>query len=174
MSNTIILRNLLRAVILMAIQVLVLKNIQIGGTEYNYFTLFLYPIFLMFLPLETPTWLMIIIGFFYGICIDIPSDSIGIHAAACTFSGFSRSFLLGLMEPQGGYKEGSSPTRRRMGFIWFLRYSFFFMLGHIFFYFCVEEFTLFYIGRILLFTFPSFVLSYILVIVYSFLFDPTE
>ena len=174
MNNVIILRNLLRAVILLAFQVLVLKQVNLGGTEFNYFTRFLYPVFLMLLPIETPLWLALIIGFFYGFCIDIFSDTIGMHAATCTFSVFFRAFLLRLMEPQGGYKEGVSPTRRRMGFIWFIRYAAIFMLAHIFFFFCVEEFTLLYIVRIVTFTIPSFIVSFILVIIYSFLFDPAD
>jgi hypothetical protein len=174
MNNVVVLRNLMRAVLLMALQVLVLKQINLGGTEYNYFTLFLYPVFLMFLPIETPVWAALFIGFFYGFCIDVFSDTIGMHTATCTFSVFIRAVLLNLMEPQGGYKEGVSPTRRRMGFIWFVRYAALFMFLHIFFFFCVEEFTLFYIIRILTFTIPSFIVSFILVIIYSFLFDPAD
>jgi hypothetical protein len=174
MNNVIILRNLFRAILLMALQVLVLKQINLGGEEYNYFTLFIYPVFLMFLPIETPVWAALFIGFFYGLSIDIFSDTIGKHAAASTFSVFVRVLMLNWMEPQGGYKEGVSPTRRRMGFFWFMRYAAIFMFLHIFFFFCVEEYTLVYIIRILKFTIPSFIVSLILVIIYSFLFDPAE
>ncbi len=174
MSNTLILRNLLRSVFLLAIQVLVLKQISLGGAQFNYINIFLYPIFLMFLPISTPAWLMMVIGFFYGYAIDVFYDTIGMHAAACVFSSYIRSFLLGILEPQGGYKDGSSPTRSRMGFPWFLRYASIFMLLHIFFFFFVEVFTPLYIVRILTYTIPSFSISFIFVMIYSFLFDPAE
>ena len=174
MSNTLILRNLLRAVFLLAFQVLVLKEINLGGGAFNYINIFLYPVFLMFLPISTPGWLCMIIGFFYGYTIDIFYDTIGMHAATCVFSCYIRTYLLNIFEPQGGYKEGTSPTRNRMGFLWFLRYAGIFILLHVFFFFCVEVFTPLYIVKILKYTLPSFVISFIFVMIYSFLFDPAE
>jgi hypothetical protein len=174
MSNTIVLRNGLRALFLFAFQVLVLKQMNLGGIGFNYITLFLYPVFFMFLPITTPAWLATIIGFVYGYCLDIFYDTIGMHAAASVFSAYSRSVLLAILEPQGGYKDGGSPTRRQMGFIWFLRYAAIFMFLHIFFFFCVESYTLVYIVRIIKFTVPSYIVSLFFVMIYSFLFDPSE
>ena len=174
MGNTLILRNLVRAVILMVFQVLVLNQINLGGTEFNYITLFIYPIFFMLLPVTMPVWLMLIIGFFYGYCLDVFCDTIGIHTATCVFSAFIRSFLLHMLEPQGGYKDGISPTRKRLGFPWFVRYALIFTFLHIFYFYCVEVFTLLYISKILMYTLPSFVLSFVLVMIYSFMFDPAD
>jgi hypothetical protein len=174
MGNTLILRNLFRAVILMVFQVLVLNRINLGGNDFNYISIFIYPIFFLFLPIAMPTWLMLIIGFFYGYCLDVFTDTPGIHAATCVFIVFIRSFLLRTLEPQGGYKEGASPTRRRMGFPWFLRYASIFMFLHVFYFFCVEVFTLLYIGKIMMHTLPSFIISFVLVMIYSFLFDPAD
>ena len=155
MSNKFILRNLIRAVILMAFQVLVLNQINLGGGNFNYISVFIYPIFFMFLPISIPTWLLLIIGFFYGYSIDVFNDTLGIHAATCVFSAFMRPILLRVLEPQGGYKEGVSPTKRRMGFPWFFRFASVFLFLHIFYFFCVEIFTLLYIGKILMYTLPS-------------------
>ncbi len=174
MSNTIVLRNVIRAIFLLAFQVLVLKYINLGGVGFNYISIFLYPIFFMFLPLSTPVWLAMIVGFVYGFCIDYFYDTIGMHAAASVFSAYIRSVLLVILEPQGGYKAEGSPTRRQMGFIWFLRYAAIFIFLHVFFFFCVESYTLVYIVRILKFTIPSFAVSLLFVMIYSFLFDPTE
>lgn len=174
MGNTLILRNLVRAVILMVFQVLVLNHINLGGKSFNYITIFIYPIFLMFLPITLPTWIMLIIGFFYGYCIDVFGDTMGKHTATSVFIVFVRSFLLQMLEPQGGYKQGTSPTRRRMGFPWFLRYASIFMFLHVFYFFCVEIFTLLYIGKILMYTLPSYIISLIFVMIYSFLFDPAD
>ena len=174
MSNTLIFRNLIRGIFLLAFQVLVLTQINLGGQPFSYISIFIYPLFLMFLPMATSVWLMMIIGFIYGYTIDTFLNTLGMHAATCVFMAFIRSGLIRFFEPQGGYKDKSSPTRRSLGFIWFLRYAAIFMLIHIFFFFSVEEFTPFYWRKIVFYTIPSYAISMVLVIIYSFLLDPTE
>ncbi len=174
MSNTVILRNITRAIFLLAFQVLVLSQINLGGKPFSYISIFIYPLFLMFLPLTAPLWSLMVIGFLYGYVLDIFMDSIGMHAATCVFSVYARATLIRVFEPQGGYKDRSSATRRSMGFIWFLRYASVFMLLHIFFFFSVEEFTPFYWRKIVFYTIPSYLISMVLVMIYSFLLDPAE
>ena len=174
MSNSLILRNLFRAVFLMAIQVLVLAQINLGGESFNYISIFLYPLFLMFLPLRTPVWAMLLIGFAYGYCIDVFLNTIGMHTATCVLTAFVRSGLIRSFEPQGGYKESASLTRRSMGIFWFFRYAAAFLFIHIFVFFSVEEFTPFYWKKIIFYTFPSYAISLLFALIYSFLFDPSE
>jgi rod shape-determining protein MreD len=175
MSNSLILRNLFRAVFLMAVQVLVLAQIHLGGDSFNYITIFIYPLFLMFLPLRTPTWVMLLLGFVYGFCIDIFwNNTLGMHTAACVFSAFTRSGLVRSFEPQGGYKDSASLTRRSMGIFWFFRYAAAFLFIHIFVFFSVEEFTPFYWKKIIFYTIPSYAISLVFSLIYSFLFDPAE
>jgi hypothetical protein len=174
MNNVLVAKNIMRGLILLLFQVLVLQRINLGGAEFNYITIFLYPIFLMFLPLNTPTWLALIVAFAYGYIIDNFGGVMGMHTATCVFSAFLRSLYLRILEPQGGYKEGSSPTRRRMGFIWFLRYSSLFMFTHIFIFFFVEAFTPLYMVRILMHTVPSFIISMVFILIYSFLLESAD
>ena len=54
MGNTVILRNLIRAVFLLSVQVLVLRQLNIGGADFNYINIFLYPIFLMLYRWQLP------------------------------------------------------------------------------------------------------------------------
>lgn len=174
MSNSLILRNLFRAVFLMAFQVLVLSRINLGGATFNYITIFMYPLFLMLLPLRTPTWSLLLLGFTYGFCIDIFLDTMGMHTATCVLSAFVRSGLIRSFEPQGGYKDSASLTRRSMGVFWFFRYAAAFLFIHIFVFFSVEEFTPFYWKKIIFYTFPSYAISLVFALIYSFLFDPAE
>jgi rod shape-determining protein MreD len=174
MSNSLILRNLFRAIFLMAFQVLVLNEIHLGGDTFNYISIFVYPLFLMYLPLRTPTWSMLLLGFVYGYCIDVFLNTMGMHAAACVFSAFVRSGLIQSFEPQGGYKDSASLTRRSMGIFWFFRYAAAFLLIHIFVFFSVEEFTPFYWKKIIFYTLPSYAISLVFALIYSFLFDPSE
>jgi rod shape-determining protein MreD len=174
MSNSLILRNLFRAVFLMAVQVLVLSRINLGGANFNYISIFLYPLFLMFLPLRTPTWAILLMGFAYGYCIDVFLDTIGMHTATCVLSGFVRSGLIRSFEPQGGYKDSASLTRRSMGIFWFFKFAAAFLFIHIFVFFSVEEFTPFYWKKIIFATIPSYAISLVFTLIYSFLFDPAE
>lgn len=174
MNNTLIVRNVFRAVFLLAFQVLVLSQMNVGGADFNYITIFIYPLFLMFLPLRIPTWALLLIGFAYGYMIDIFLGTNGMHMATCVASAFIRPGLIRMFEPKGGYKERASPTRRTMGFIWFLRFAAAFLFIHIFIFFSVEEFTPFYWRKIVFSTVPSYLVSLFFTMVYSFLFDPSE
>jgi rod shape-determining protein MreD len=174
MNSSVFLRNLLRATFLMAIQVLVLAQINLGGAEFNYISIFIYPLFILFLPLYTPTWAALLLAFVYGLALDLSLDTIGMHAATCVFSAFVRSGLITAFEPQGGYKESASPTRHAMGFWWFLRFAAAFMFIHVFVYFSVEAFTPFYWRRIVFYTIPSYLISMVFVLIYSFLLDPAD
>lgn len=174
MNNSLILRNIVRGMFLLAFQVLVLSQINLGGKPFSYISIFVYPLFLMFLPLSAPNWLLMLVSFLYGYILDVFMNTLGMHTAACVFSIYARSVLIRVFEPQGGYKDSSSPTRRSLGFIWFLRYAAIFMFIHIFFFFSVEEFTPFYWRKIIYYTMPSYLISMVLVMIYSFLFDPTE
>lgn len=170
--NNIIVRNSLRFLFLLALQVLVLKQINPGGASFNYISIFIYPLFLMLLPLRLPHALLILIGFVLGISVDFFYDSIGVHAATCVSTAFLRPLILRILEPASGYNENDSPTKRKYGAAWFLGYASLFVFIHLFIYFSVEAFSFVYIKEILLRTFSSFALSILLIILYQFLFDP--
>ena len=174
MNNTTLLRNIFRAIILLVIQVFILKRISLGGDNFNYISIFIYPIFLMYLPISTPVWGMVLLGAVYGYSIDIFYDTIGMNMAASIFSAFVRSWLIKVLEPQGGYKLGISPTRRQLGFQWFIYFAAVFMFIHIFIFYSVEEFTPFYWKKIEFNTIPSYVVSLLLVAVHSLVFDPSN
>jgi hypothetical protein len=150
-------------------QVLVFKRIAFANTS-----IFIYPIFIMLLPAEIPSALAIGISFVFGISLDFFYDSPGIHAGTCVFTAFLRYYLLGFMEPKGGYPLNSAPTKSKLGVPWFLRYSAIFMLVHLFIYFSIEAFSFVHIATILVKTCFSFVLSMIFVSIYQFLLDPKE
>ncbi len=166
-------RNIGRFIILFLFQVLVLKRIILFD-NFNYISILIYPFFLMLMPITTPNWLLVIIGFGMGLGIDVFYDSMGVHAAACTFSAFSRSFILERLKPKNGYPDNVGLTRKRYGMAWFLGYLSVFLFIHMIFYFSVEAFTFVYWREILIKTFSSFILSFILILIYQFIFDPTD
>lgn len=173
MSNAVF-SNLLRFIGLVLVQVLVLKSITIGGADFNYISIFVYPLFIILLPLRTPHSVLVLLGFLLGLSVDAFYDSYGVHASASVFTGFIRPYVLGIFEPKGGYNLNHSPTKHRFGINWFAIYAATIMFLHFFFYFSVEVFTFYYIGEIFLRTVSSFLISMILIIIYQYLFDPIE
>ncbi len=172
--NSTVLANIWRFLGLVLLQVLVLKRFTLGSEDFNYFNIFIYPLFIMLLPLRTPHALLVFLGFVAGLCIDIFYDSPGVHASAGTFTAFIRPFVLSFMEPRGGYNVNHTPTKARFGLSWFLIYAGVLLFLHLFFYFSVEAFTFYYIGDIFLRTVSSFFISMIFIIMYQFLFDPRD
>jgi hypothetical protein len=134
----------------------------------------IYPIFILLLPISIPNWLIVLIGFTVGLSVDFFYDSIGIHAAACTFLGFVRSGILELIKPNNDYAEFSSPTKKRYGIGWFLLYVSISLLAFLLFYFSVEAYTFVYWKEILIKTGSSFVFSFLIIMIYQFIFDPAE
>ena len=62
-----ILKNIIRFVVLVFIQVAILNNIQISG----FINPYMYVLFILLLPFETPNWILLVLSFFLGLSIDI-------------------------------------------------------------------------------------------------------
>lgn len=172
--NSSIIKNGVRFIFLVLIQILIFKNIDIDTNGFSYFAIFIYPIFILLLPIRTPTVLVVLLGFVIGITIDSFYESLGVHAGASVFSAFIRSQLLHFLEPRGGFEVNASPTKASYGINFFFRYAATFMFLHILVYFSLEIFTLVYFNEIFIRTVFSFILSLLFIIVYQYLFNPKE
>jgi len=170
--NSLLLKNLIRAVVFVLIQGLVLQRIHVGGASYNYFSLIVYPVVVMLLPIQTSRAALIFIGFALGLGVDLFYGSLGVHASACLFIAFIRPLVLRFMEPRGGYPIPSSPVPRAFGLRWFVQYAGLMLVFYLLFYFSVEVFTFTYLGQILIKTISSFVLSFLAIFAYIMLFNP--
>lgn len=124
-------------VFLVLIQVLFLNNIELGGS----INPFLYILFILILPFETPSWMLLVLGFFLGFSIDIFVNTLGIHTSASVFAAFVRPMVLSLIIPRDGYESGTLPRISFYGLPWFIRYSFSIVFAHHLFYFFMEAFT---------------------------------
>ncbi len=121
-----ILKNTLRFVFLVLFQVLILNNIQLSG----YLNPFMYVLFILMLPFQTPKWLVLVLAFILGISVDMFSDTGGIHAAACVFMAFLRDPILRLISPREGYDTVHQPTVQQFGFGWFFSYGGMLIFAH--------------------------------------------
>lgn len=85
-----IIKEIGRLLLVFALQVLLFDHLHIGSLG----VLMIYILFLINLPVRTPRWAEMLIGFGVGMLMDIWHSSLGIHIAACVALTFVRPILL--------------------------------------------------------------------------------
>jgi len=165
-------RHIIRIVILILLQGLVFQRIEVAGHSFNYFSLLVYPVGLMLLPVKMSRLSLVLLGFVVGLAVDLFYSSLGVHASACVFMMFMRPYIMQVLEPRGGYSVNDTPTPSSFGLNWFIRYSAIMLGLFLIFYFSVEVFTFAMFGQILLKAVSSFLLSFLVVFSYIMLFNP--
>lgn len=95
MSRHIII-NIFSFIALVVLQIFVFNNIQLMGFVNPY----VYILFILLLPLETPRWLLLILAFLLGYTIDYFSHTIGLNIAATVFVAYLRPKLINLIIPK--------------------------------------------------------------------------
>lgn len=142
----------LQFLVLVLLQVFILNHIQLGG----YVNPYLYILFILILPINTPKWLLLVLGFILGLTIDLFTHTPGMNSSATVLIAFIRPYILEIIAPREGYEKDSSPRVKLYGFTWFLRYTFILVLVHHFVLFYIEVFRFsdfFYtFGRVILST----------------------
>ncbi|MDB5130370.1 MAG: rod shape-determining protein MreD [Mucilaginibacter sp.] len=142
--------NLVRFIALVFLQVFLLKNI----TLYNLSTPYLYILFILLLPFETPNVLLFILAFILGITIDAFYDTPGLHAASCVLLAFVRILFISITVQKDGFDNEPEPTLSIMGLRWFFTYALVLTLFHHFFLFNLEAFNIselqYMIGRVIM------------------------
>lgn len=176
---SIYLRNIIRYFVLVLLQVLILNHIHLywwtEASNIPPFTPYIYPLILLLLPLSTSTSLMMILGFFVGLTIDIFMNTGGMHAAVCVLIGATRnSILTALLPNRLSDYPNLSPGIRNMGWAPFLSYAAAIFLIHDLALYAIEIWSLNNIGYILLKTFASFITSMIFVVLYGLLFSSSS
>ena len=121
-----ILRFSLIFILLILLQILLFNNIQFSG----YVNPYVYLMFILILPVEIPSWLLLLLSFLTGLIMDFFSNSPGMHTFATVLAGFVRPYILRVISPRDGYEPGSSPSMLTYGFRWFLIYTLLFVLIH--------------------------------------------
>lgn|SRR5690554_4943448 len=123
-------------VVLVLAQVLVLNQVQLGG----YINPYIYVLFILLLPVSTPRYLLLILGFLIGLAVDIFANSLGIHAAATVFIAFVRPYIIRSISNREEDRN-DYPGLHQNKFTWFLSYAFLMVFFHHFFLFFLEYFT---------------------------------
>ncbi|MES2268816.1 MAG: rod shape-determining protein MreD [Bacteroidota bacterium] len=149
--SRILIINFIRFVLLVLLQVFLLKNISL----YNLSTPYLYILFILLLPFETPNLVLFVLAFILGITIDAFYDTPGLHAASCTLLALVRVLFISITVQKDGFDNEPEPTLSIMGFRWFFTYALILTLFHHFFLFNLEVFRFNEIG----YTLSRFILS---------------
>lgn len=163
-----ILKNVIRFVVLLLVQVLILNQINFSGFMNPY----LYVLFILLLPFEIPGWLLLMLAFVMGLSVDLFSGTAGMNAAACVLMAFARPGVITLLSSGKDFEANLKPTIKEMGFGWFFMYSLILVFIHhlLLFYLEVFRFSEFFITflRVIL----STALTLALIILTQYLFDP--
>jgi len=148
------------------VQVLLVRNLVLFDSAFC----FVYIAFILLLPIEAGPLMLMSLGFLSGLTIDIFYDSLGIHAAASVLTAYLRTHWIGLLTPRGGYEQGMAISVKSMGLEWFATYSFLLIFLHHTTLFFLEaastEWFLYTLGKV----FFSSLLTFIMVIIFQYLF----
>jgi rod shape-determining protein MreD len=168
-------KNILRFCIIVLLQVLILDKVALRWWSepagFPVFIPYVYPLFLLLLPYETPVWGLLLCGFTLGLTIDSFANTAGMHACATVLIAYLRTNVLSALLPRNlSEYAGLQPSTRNMGWMPFLVYSLFLILLHHLVFFTLELWNLSNIGQLLLKTLASAVTSMLFVITYLLLF----
>ena len=117
--NNVFVKNIFRFFILIFLQIYVLNNVNFLGN----INPFLYILFILLLPLETPKWLLLISAFLMGLSIDYFSNTIGLNIAASLLIAYLRPGVIRLLSPKSAPEPGLQIGIRDFGFRWYFMYT---------------------------------------------------
>lgn len=106
-------------ILLWALQAFVFRYMTLGWGGTTYVQIFIYPLFILSLPIRMRPEFVMLLGFVLGLCIDFAYMSPGVHAGALVALSFFRRYLLNFVEPRTGYATNDYPvlSDQGMGFI---------------------------------------------------------
>ena len=151
-------------VLYLLIQVMLFKQLVLFNTAFC----FLYVAFILLLPIETNTLILMLVAFILGFCVDIFYDSLGLHAMSLVLVAYTRNYWLNSITPQGGYDAGEGPTLAVNGLQWFVVYTLPLVFIHHFVLFFTEAggFGIFWFTMLKVMTSMTFTMSVILFLQY--------
>ena len=132
-----IIRNSIRWIVLMFLQIFVLNNIYLGGV----FNPYLYVLIILSLPIELSAVAILFIGFFTGFTLDLFTHTLGMHTMSLTLLAFMRPKILDLVAPRDGFEFGSSVNVRDMGWGKYSVYALLLIFPHHLLLFTTEAFS---------------------------------
>ena len=169
------LKNILRFCIIVLLQVLILNNITLRWwsepSGFPVFIPYVYPLFILLLPFETPVWALLIMGFVLGTTIDTFMNTAGMHACATILIAYLRTNVLSALLPRNLSEYANQhPSIKTMSWGPFLVYSAFLIILHHFVYFTIELWNFSNFGFLVTKILASTITSMLFIMVYLLLF----
>ena len=116
-----LLRNIIRLILFIAIQVFILNKIP---HLHQFITPYLYYLFILWLPFSVSRMGLLVTGFITGIALDYFMMTPGLHAAASVLIAYVRPFVISILTPKDtsefNYRE---PSPRAMGWTPYMVYA---------------------------------------------------
>lgn len=170
---------ILNFIVIMLIQLLMLDDMTIKSSITLFgipaFIPMVYPLILLVLPVNTPHWLTMLLGFIMGIIIDMFNNTPGMHAAAGVLLGFVRPTILNLFFQQNIKELGTTtPGLYRMGFTSFMLYAAMCIGIHHLSYYLIQDWSIKNILWISFKTLLSSVISILLILISQLFFAKRE
>ena len=121
-------KNTIRFFVFILIQVFVLFQVN---PLHQFIVPYLYFLYILWLPFNTPRMTLTMIGFLFGLTLDYFAKTPGLHAAPCILIAYLRPFLINILIRQEGSEQNyRSPSVTSMGFAPYATYVFIFTLIH--------------------------------------------
>ncbi len=163
-----LLRNIIRFMVFILVQVFVLNAIPALHYTINPY---LYFLFILWLPFSLSRFWLMVMGFITGITLDWFTHTPGLHAAPCVLIAYLRPFLVNILIPQQGaemnYKE---PSIKSLGLAPYATYILLLTVIHHGFLFTLEAYQFGNIWYLIVKTLASTLISLILILLVEMLF----
>lgn len=125
---SILLKNILRFAFFILFQVFVLGKVP---PLHQFIVPYLYFLYILWLPFKLPRGWLTLLGFLFGLTLDLFTKTPGLHAAACALIAYIRPFLISILMPKEAAEIGySEPSFTSMGFVPYAVYVFILTLLH--------------------------------------------
>ena len=169
MNNT-VWRNIGRFLLLMALQLLVLNYVYLGG----YVMPMIYVLFILMLPTDTGRIPMLLIAFGTGILADIMNGTLGFHALACTVVAMLRIWFADRILTRGEPIVITRPSIYSVTPQYFITYLLLMLAAFYLVFFTTELWGFRGFGGVILATICSTLVTAILIVIYQLLFLKKE
>ena len=164
------LKHIIFSGLIIIFQILVFNNLDINANIIP----FIYPVIIISASRSSNRSLLLVVGFFIGILIDMFSNTGGAHAMASTLLAFFQPYLLSSMGPSDSNSDKIKPSIYSLGLNNYLVFALILIFAHHLVVFLVEMFTFSSIGMTLLRIVSSSLASLLLILLLQFIFVRKE
>ena len=168
--NRLVFTNIVRFIGLILIQVLIMNKINF----YGFLNPYIYILFILLLPFETPGWLLLLLSFGTGLSVDIFSGTLGLHAASTVFLGFMRPVIIKFVGEKPEYDVTTQPKLEQMGLKWFIAYALLMIFAHHLFLNILDVFSFGEFWQTLLRVIISSLATFVFILLFEYIFAPKK